>query len=87
MRGDEFIAYTLDGSVPTLNSPVYKSAIPIAGNVTLRTRVFAENAIPSITAIMSTIFLDELLIESIVWTTWETTCPPLTATIDADNAS
>ncbi len=47
--GDEFITYTLDGSIPTLNSPVYKSAIPIAGNVTLRARVFAENAIPSIT--------------------------------------
>lgn len=47
--GNEFITYTLDGSIPTLNSSVYKSAIPVTGNVTLRARIFADNAIPSIT--------------------------------------
>ena len=42
---------------------------------------------PSITPMMSTIFLDDALIEAMVSTTWLTTSPPFTATSEADSAS
>ena len=45
------------------------------------------NAISSITAMMSTIFFDEALIESIVSTTRETSSPPRVATAEALTAS
>ncbi|MNQ08466.1 hypothetical protein D3C85_212650 [compost metagenome] len=44
-------------------------------------------AMPSITPMMSTIFLDEALIEPIVSTTCDTTAPPFTATSEAETAS
>ncbi len=44
------------------------------------------NAIPSITPMMSAIFLDDALISFIVETTCETTLPPREATVEADDA-
>ncbi|WP_412561772.1 beta-N-acetylhexosaminidase [Winogradskyella sp. MIT101101] len=37
------IRYTLDGSVPDLNSKIYKSQIPITESTTLKAAVFKEN--------------------------------------------
>src|SRR3546814_8375302 len=45
------------------------------------------NAMPSMTLMMSTIFLLDSLIADIVVTTSDTTCPPLRATSDAPTAS
>ncbi len=45
------------------------------------------NAMPSITPMMSAIFLELLLMSSIVETTWATTLPPRAATAAADVAS
>ena len=45
------------------------------------------NAIPSMTLMMSTIFFDEAVMESMVPTTLATTAPPRTATSDAEAAS
>ena len=42
---------------------------------------------PSITPMMSTIFLDDVLIAPMVCTTCDTTLPPRTATLEAETAS
>jgi len=44
-------------------------------------------AMPSITPMMSAIFLDESLMPRMVCTTWLTTVPPLMATLEALCAS
>lgn len=41
------IRYTLDASVPDVNSPVYSGPIDITGSTVLRARAFNENHIPS----------------------------------------
>jgi hypothetical protein len=46
----QVIRYTLDGTVPTANSPLYTSPIPIQGATTVRARIFQADQIPSATA-------------------------------------
>jgi hypothetical protein len=41
------IRYTLDGSVPTTNSPVCSTALLITGNIMLKARVFQTGLLPS----------------------------------------
>ncbi len=58
-----------------------------ASTAALSARMLVWKAMPSMTAMMSTILLDDWLIESMVPTTCATTAPPLTATCAADAAS
>ena len=46
----EQIRYTLDATIPTLESPLYSSAISIDGNTVVRAKVFQNGYIPSRTA-------------------------------------
>ena len=58
-----------------------------ASTAAFNARILVWKAIPSITLIMSTILRDEVLIASIVVTTWCTTSPPSLAIAEADAAS
>lgn len=56
------IHYTLDGSKPSWDSPLYSGEIPINGNVTVRAAVFQEDLVPSDIKTKS-YFIDYLLAE------------------------
>ncbi|MBZ0254826.1 CotH kinase family protein, partial [bacterium] len=67
------IHYTLDGSVPTLDSPVYQRALNIIHTSVLRARAFAEGRIPS-EVLTQTYFIDE-----------ETTLPIVSIAFEPDH--
>lgn len=46
-NADAVIRYTLDGSKPTANSPVYSSALSISSNTVVRAATFVEGVMPS----------------------------------------
>jgi len=52
------IHYTLDGSKPDLNSPVYSVPIPIDSTMVVRAQAFKSNLLPS-EVITNTYFIDE----------------------------
>ena len=74
-------------SLATTAKPRPCSPARAASTAALSARMLVWNAMPSITLMMSTILLDEALIEAMVSTTWPTTEPPFTATSQADWAS
>jgi len=58
------IRYTLDGSEPTTNSPVYSGALTISGTTTLRTKAFIAGWKPSFPSTHTYIFLDDIIAQS-----------------------
>jgi hypothetical protein len=52
------IRYTLDGTVPTNNSPVYSVPLTLSNNVTVKARVFVTNLWPSAVLSETYVFLD-----------------------------
>lgn len=50
------ILYTLDGSEPDTNSPLYSSSLPISQNTTLRAKAFAASYLPSAVATWTYLF-------------------------------
>jgi len=74
-------------SLATTAKPRPCSPARAASTAALSARMFVWKAIPSITPMMSAIFLDAADIPFIVATTSPTTAPPLTATSEAPAAS
>lgn len=74
-KGDflEDIRYTLDGSVPDLNSSIYLEALDITATAVLRVRCFRDGYLPS-SVITHTYFIDET-----------TTLPVVSVVTDPDN--
>ena len=74
-------------SVATTAKPRPCSPARAASTAAFNARMLVWNAMPSITAMMSTILRDDWLIEPMVCTTCDTTAPPFCATADALSAS
>ncbi len=70
-------------SLATTAKPRPCSPARAASTAALSARMFVWKAMPSITLMMSAICLELSLIPFIVSTTWPTTVPPLTATVEA----
>src|SRR5471032_3329960 len=74
-------------SVATTAKPRPCSPARAASTAAFNARILVWKAMPSMTEIMSTMRLDELLMAPMVSTTWATSAPPLTATDEALKAS
>ena len=74
-------------SLATTAKPRPCSPARAASTAAFNARMLVWKAMPSMTAMMSTILLEEALIEAMVSTTCATTVPPRTATCDAVIAS
>ncbi len=58
-EGDGQIHYTLNSSIPTIDSPVYKSPISIDKNTVVKAAVFKEGAVPGKTVTHTYLFDDQ----------------------------
>ena len=74
-------------SVATTAKPRPCSPARAASTAALSARILVWKAMPSMTLMMSAIFLDEVSMPLIVVTTWFTTSPPCEATAAAPTAS
>ncbi len=74
-------------SLATTAKPRPCSPARAASTAAFSARMSVWNAMPSMTLMMSAIFLELSLMPFIVLTTWPTTAPPWMATVDAPSAS
>ena len=74
-------------SAATTAKPRPCSPARAASTAAFSARILVWNAMPSITAMMSTMRRDEALMASMLSTTCDTTAPPLRATSEADSVS
>ena len=59
LSGEGQIHYTLDGRVPTENSPVYTGPLTLTGTTVVRARSFCDNKLPSATVTASYIINED----------------------------
>ena len=57
------IRYTVDGSTPTTNSPLYTAPLTVSQTTVLRARAFRDNWAPSETVTKTYLFLDDVVRE------------------------